>query len=230
MKALIAFSFIIITLQISKAQTNDSTYQKSEDIKVVYSADAMNVLYVGFDNSISIAIAGLDSKNISATTDNGSLTRIDETKWKINPANKGRAKIKIYVLKNGVKLYYSLREFRVKSQPELIASFSGKESGDTVKREIVLKSTFLFAYYRDFLFNSVNIRVSSFTLTIGDCATPVEITNEGEKLSVDALNAISKAKNGEILIFKNIKAILPDGTTTILESIRYILIDKLLNI
>ncbi len=53
---------------------NTQAQQKNESYVASVSADKMNVLYIGVDNPISIAVSGVPADKTSATMSNGTLT------------------------------------------------------------------------------------------------------------------------------------------------------------
>ncbi|MDR0799761.1 MAG: gliding motility protein GldM [Dysgonamonadaceae bacterium] len=86
----------------------------------------MNVLYAGIDNDISIAAPGMVSQNVTATINNGSLTRKSNDIWVAKPSKIGEDAVITVVAKtaDGRSLEMGKKSFRVRKLPDPMAYLS----------------------------------------------------------------------------------------------------------
>jgi hypothetical protein len=109
------------------------------------------------------------------------------------------------------------KKFRVKQIPSPIAVFAGKNNGSLSKNDI-LKAGTLEAELKDFLWD-LKFEIESFTFFFSSNGFDREITSKGNKLTDEMKSNISNFRSGQYIIFKDIKAIGPDGKTYDLNSV-----------
>ena len=180
------------------------------------SADAMNVLYIGVDNPISIAASG-DANTITAEISGcgGTLTKTGTGTYTAHVASAGKATISVY-MKNGTssKLMGS-REYRVKKVPDPLALVNGVDEYTTiVDRNILSNSGGLVARLKDFDF-ALNVRVSSFTMGTNVGGEFIERRSTTNRFTDDMLNLMRNARKGQKFFFDDIKCQMPTGVVTL---------------
>jgi hypothetical protein len=79
----------------------------------------MNVLYIGIDNPITIAVSGYKSEDLIVTMQNGSITG-KEGKYIAHVTNIEQAVIIIETMENGKKVLLGTQVYRVKRVPDPI--------------------------------------------------------------------------------------------------------------
>jgi bla regulator protein blaR1 len=186
---------------IKTSETPKAELQVNED--GVAAATNMNVLYLGISNPVEIAVPGVTSDKVTATITNGTITRTT-TGWEVKPSSFNDLVLTILV--NNKKV--SEKKFRVKQIPSPVAVFAGINNGTASKD--VLATGNLEAELKDFLWD-LKFEIESFTLAFSKDGFDREITSKGNKLTDEMRSIISVLKPGQFIIFKDIKAIGPDG-------------------
>ena len=88
-----------------------------------------NVLYVGMENRLIIAVQNAPLHSIAVTTDNGKIVKVEPGTYEITPDSLGYAKIEVYrkTWRGAVKIGRS--GFQVKRLPDPIPYFTNKSGG-----------------------------------------------------------------------------------------------------
>ena len=221
MKKLILLLSILPLFAFS--QSNDTIYPKPNGDQLVISTDALNILYVGIENPISIAIDGVKDKNIVVTTDNGSLEKVSAAHWKAKPNKNGKTKISVFLKKKGKLFPAGAMIFRTFNIPEPISCVAGKSDYSKISKTLILAAPYLFTTFEDFT-DGPRFNIISFSCIIGDC-NQKEMKNQGANLNDEILDAIKNAKAGDIITFKNIKAMGIDNQIHNIVALHLILQD-----
>jgi hypothetical protein len=169
----------------------------------VAAATNMNVLYLGISNPIEIAVPGVTSDKVSATIKNGTINRTT-TGWEVKPSSFNDLVLTILVDNKKV----NEKKFRVKPIPSPVAVFAGINNG-AASKDVLVTGT-LEAELKDFLWD-LKFDIESFTFAFSMDGFDREITSKGNKLTDEMRSIISDLKPGQYIIFKDIKAIGPDG-------------------
>lgn len=138
---------------------------------LVVSPDAMNVMYIGPENPISISVPGVASENITATiTGAGNkLIKTSNGKYKaiLSRNSPKDIKINVNITSNGTVKPMGNMDFKVKNLPIPYAEFSGV-SGTSKVSLSQLKNTkaVRVTYGPDFVFQGLPISVSKFNVEV----------------------------------------------------------------
>jgi hypothetical protein len=178
----------------------------------VVAAVKMNVLYRGLDNPIEIAVPGVKSDRVDAAISNGTIKKMAYG-WEVEPGEQPVSIISVFVDKKKV----TEKTFRVKNVPIPVAVFVGKNEGE-ILREMALSNQVIEVELKDFLWD-LRFNIESFKLDYINNGFVAELTATGNKLTKEMINAISSIKSGNKIIFKDIKAVGPDGKTRELNPI-----------
>lgn len=170
----------------------------------VVSPTNMNLLYSGVANPIEIAVPGITTDKVTATVTNGTITRTAKG-WEINPQNMKECIVTVFA--NNKKI--ADKSFRVKPLPVPVAIFAGNYTG-AVSRENALKNASLEAKIMDFVWD-LKYNIVSFNMLIKNGAGDKELSVKGNTLSDVMKSQISSLTRGQSVIFKDIKAMGPDG-------------------
>lgn len=176
--------------------------------------DAMNVMYIGVDNPVTISASGYNiqdvrlevpaSEGVTATRGNGGAYTVKVTKpgefdYTIN-ATRGSAGGKIA----GGKI-------RVKRIPDPKVTLMGKVEGAFPANQIKVQKG-LSAKLDDFVF-VLPFTVVSFEMYIIPRGADVQqFKNKGAIFEPNVVQALQKVKAGDQVIFSNIKVQCPDNT------------------
>lgn len=178
------------------------------------SADAMNVLYVGLDNPLSISVPGVTPKNTKVTWGPG-----------ITPKDLGNGKYTVQVSSGTKETTITVSalmpdgttkrmgepsKFRIKTVPKPVAQLGSLVSGTYAKGQIALQST-LYAYLDGFVFDGVKFTVTKYRAIF----VPKKGYMEESSVTGNSANAIkayaNKAKPGDIILIDGIRATGPGG-------------------
>lgn len=178
------------------------------------SAEAMNVLYVGLDNPMSISVPGVTPANTVVTTGPGiKLSKGANGKYTAT-VSAGTKETTITVsakMPDGTtKRMGDPAKFRIKSVPKPVAQLGSLSSGTYPRGQIALQST-LYAYLENFVFEGVKFTVTKYR------AIYVPKRGYMEERSVNGNSAAAikgfaaNAKPGDIIVIDGIRAVGPGG-------------------
>jgi gliding motility-associated protein GldM len=189
------FSFLILPFFVNGQGPNNDA---------VVSASRMNILYRGVANPIEIAIPGVTSDKVTATATNGTINRTSSG-WDVSPGEQAESVITVLVSNKKV----SEKIFRVKNIPEPVAVFAGKNNGG-ISKDNASKAEALGVELRDFSWD-LKFVITEFTFLISKDNKDMEIKSKGNKLTDEMKSYLADFKRGQFIVFKDIKALGPDG-------------------
>lgn len=174
---------------------------------VTVSADKMNVFYIGVDNPISVAAAGVSTNTLRVSGSGGGIT--------LTPAGVGKYIVKATTPTNDASITVSgegLRatefNFRVKPIPDPVAKLGNSTGGEIGNGEFKAQAGVL-AILDNFDFDA-RCQIQGFTLVYAARRQdPVEILNAGATFSGQSREQINKAKPGDSYYFNNVRARCP---------------------
>ncbi|MGD2035449.1 MAG: GldM family protein [Bacteroidales bacterium] len=174
----------------------------------------MNVMYLGLDNPVEIAVSGYDPSEIEIEVDNG---RIEgrEGKYIIRPYRPGTLKIEVFA--NGRQIKSSV--FRVKTVPNPVAKVGGKNGG-TISKEELLKAGRVYVEMENFDFD-LSFEVVSYVMsaTVPGTYRVREEISRSETFSRSQEDLIRSLLKNQKLMIEEIKVKVPDGSIRKLGSI-----------
>jgi gliding motility-associated protein GldM len=182
--------------------------------------DEMNVLYVGYENKITIAASGGGDDKVQASISGGggSLTRLGNGKY-IAKVNSVTDDCKITVTVEGKVAGVS--QFRVRTIPTPVATVGGVASNENMTAGQFKAQTGVGAYIKDFPLN-LKYSVTSFTLTADNADGDIdEAACTGNMWSPKALNMIRNLQPNRTVTVENIRAVGPDGQNRKLPGLTY---------
>jgi gliding motility-associated protein GldM len=184
--------------------------------------DKMNVLYMGVDNPVSIAASGGGDDKVQASISGGggSLTKVGPGKY-IARVNSITDDCRITVSVDGKVAGASM--FRVRTIPDPVATVGNFASGENVNAGAFRSQAGVGAYIKDFPFD-LKYSVQSFVLEMdtedGDIE---EAAVQGNTWNAKAQRMVARAKPGQLVTIRDIRAIGPDGRTRRLPGLYYTL-------
>jgi gliding motility-associated protein GldM len=182
--------------------------------------DEMNVLYVGYDNKVTIAASGGGDDKVVATISGGggSLEKVGGGKY-IAKVRSVTDDCKITVTVDG-KLA-GVSQFRVRTIPTPVATVGGVASNENMTVGQFRAQTGVGAYIKDFPL-ALKYAVTSFTLTADNSDGDIEEAPcTGYLWSPKALNLIKSLQPGRMVTIENIRATGPDGRNQKLPGLTY---------
>jgi len=206
----------------------DASYNVGEP-NVVVSPTAMNVMYKGILNPIDVSIPGVSPDKLRVRVVNGNLTteKVKNSKgvafkgnWSVNPSAVGQnVQVIVSTIADATSKAstYPPIEFRVKSVPQPIAVFAGKNTG-LVAKNTAAAQTGVYASMPDFEFDLV-YKVTGFTVLYTDNRGDFEEVSNTNLLTQKQKDLIARLTRGRNLFIKDIKCLAPDGRTLDLNPI-----------
>ncbi len=179
--------------------------------------EKMNVLYLGVDNPISIAMENTSCKELNIKVANGKLVG-NNCKYIIRCDSVGICRIHVYSQKMIKKNHSWLHEFRVKLLPKptfKIAQYENSNSlalKKTIQSQEYVRATLNnIDFYIDYSIDSFRVKI------IRDTIENFSFINKGNKINQEVRNAFMKLIKGDIIIFDKIFAYSTSISPTLKE-------------
>lgn len=178
------------------------------------SNEDLNVVYRGIDNRFSISVPGIPAENIRVNVEGGKATKSDNGNYLIRANRDGEITIVVSALVEGKEQVMSKGVFRVKYLPDPKAYLQVTDAGGVprllqegrVTRKQLETAKLIASYGEDELVKA-NFNITSFTqLTIMGV-----VTSNSSQLNAAQRDDLKRLEGGDIITFKNIKAVGPDG-------------------
>lgn len=190
--------------------------QKKDDISV--SMDDLNALYIGIDNYLTIAIAGVPAENLNVKISTGSIEG-ERGKYVANVYKQGLATIEIF---NGEKLLGTrvLKCLFIPSPVPYLGSLTGETNS---KREDLISTGCITAEIPNFLLN-FKFRITSFSLLVSlinddNSTSDLVLLNSNNGCLTDEMKQYILNSNIESAIyFDDIYVECPDGMSRRINS------------
>jgi len=183
--------------------------------------DEMNVLYIGYDNKVTIAASGGGDDKVQASISgaSGTLEKVGGGKY-IARVRSVTDDCKITVTVDGK--IAGVSQFRVRTIPQPVGTVGGFASGDNVTAGAFKAQSGVGAYIRDFPLN-LKYSVVSFTITADDPSTGdiLEESCTGNLWSPRAQGIVKNLTAGRMVTIDNLRAQGPDGRVQKLPSLVY---------
>lgn len=198
-------------------------FAQTENIAVV-AADKMNLLYIGIDNPISIAVPGVTNDKLRVSIVNGTLIK-NEDKYFVKVDNVNDVIINVAAeMKPGQIKMVGSTTFRVKRIPDPYPCLAGNcKSGTVISKTQLLKNPALSVPLE--LPFELKFEIESFTFTYNTDNTIVSEWTSGSVFNQKMIDAIVKIEKGNKIFIEDIKVKVPDGTTRTVGSLSFVLAD-----
>ncbi|NOQ24069.1 MAG: hypothetical protein GQ564_01795 [Bacteroidales bacterium] len=218
--AFLFFGVACVKGQETEKKDSEKEVPKYHDGVTAIALTKMNVLYVGADNPVKIAVSGFECSEISSSITNGSIRKVGVNgDYIINPKRVGTSLVSVKA--NGIVVQKT--EFRVKGIPDPVAMVAGKKGGE-IKKNVMLEQKEVIAYMQNFDFD-LNFEVVGFNLsTTDDKGYTIESKSNSNKITEKQIEILKNAPIGNRINFEDIKAIGPDGSIRKIPSIVFKLI------
>lgn len=171
------------------------------------SLSAMNVMYLGVDNPVTIAVANYNPKEIKVTLSNGTLIKADGGYYNYiaRPKEVGMTILSVFA---GEKLI-NKSEFRVKRVPDPVAKIGGKKGG-LAKTDFLLAEDEIKVDMENFDFK-LKFIVTEFKISTVKGGFNIDMSSKSNKITQEQKNLIAQASSGQKIYFIDIKCVGPDG-------------------
>jgi gliding motility-associated protein GldM len=208
------------SLTTSVAVTNPLTGEvKKADGKFTYevgqrsvsvSADKMNVFYIGVDNPITVAAAGVASGDVRVSISGNATKKSGNNKnLIISGTRQGEAKVSVSAKGQTLGSF----DFRVKRIPDPIPKV-GNSKGGKIASNVFKAQAGLYAFLENFDFEARCNIVGYELVYVPQRKDAVRQTNAGGNFTSGSKALVSRAKPGDSYFMQNIKAKCPgDGVS-----------------
>lgn len=200
-------------------QTEPMTYQVAKPSAVV-SPDAMNVLYIGVDNPISVSAPGIPNENLSVSG-NGVTINKSGNRFIARVSNTGEATINVAAKVDGKTQNIGTSKFRVKRIPKPTARVAGK-TGGRVSAAQLRGQNVVSASLDNFEFDA-KFNISRFNMYIAkprvDPIGPYQTS--GSSFSAQMKTGLGGVTAGSVVMIYDIVGVGPDGVAQNLDPITF---------
>ncbi len=185
----------------------------------VIDPSAMNVLYIGIDNPVDVAVPGADKDKLVVSSNNGkvSVRKGADGKYQVKPSGTFGPKDVVEISVSGEtttggRKSFGMKKFRIKSIPDPLPSFGGKSTSDATISMLQLKnSSKISAVLKDFVFDGIEYKVKKFTMSVPSAGGLKELDSNSDIFTTEMKQTVDGMRKGQFLSFVNIKAVGPDG-------------------
>jgi len=178
------------------------------------SSDMMNVLYIGIDNPISIAVSNISMDDLIVEMTNGNIRKIGNN-YLARAFQKGESKISVFIKKKGEKIHLGSMVFRVEYMPKPEVSWGKLYDGDSVSLTQIQENNFQFFASHRWIgcLEGVKYKIQSFEFSIlsKDFKIMKTINVEGNKLNEEALDILKEITTENSIMIDRVLAIGPGG-------------------
>ncbi len=167
------------------------------------SASKMNVFYIGVDNPVEIAVAGVSSNQIQVTMTGGNISRNSDGTYTVKVTQVGNAKVVV----SAPGMSYS-KDFRVKRIPDPVPVL-GKNRGGKIGDGEFKAYPGVFPLLEGFDFEAKCDITEYLLIRAPKRQDPEFSPNPGGKYNPKSQSLISKAAPGDNYLFQDIKCKCP---------------------
>ncbi len=193
---------------VKEYQTAPQTYQVARPSAVV-SPDAMNVLYIGVDNPISVSAPGIPKESLRVSGENVTVSG-SAGNYVARVTAPGTASISVSAQIGDATQSLGTSNFRVKRIPKPQAKVAGRSGGAVTAAQIRSQNR-IFASLDDFEFDA-KFDISRFSMIVMSPRTdpigPFQGTNG--TFTQQMQNALNNVTPNSVVYFYNIIAVGPD--------------------
>lgn len=185
---------------------------------VTVSADKMNVFYMGVENPVTVAAAGVSSNDLRVSF-GGNVTKTGGggNKFTVRGTTPGKATVTV----SGGGLKATSFEFRVKQIPDPVAEINGSTGGD-IGNGVLKAQGGVIPVLKGFDFDARCDILGYNVIYVPRRQDPMQAVNPGGAFGGQARGLINQAKPGDQFIFDNIRAKCPgDGAGRKINNIAF---------
>ena len=200
-------------------ETESMTFQVSKPSAVV-SPDAMNVLYIGVDNPISISAPGVPVESLRVSGSGVNLTSKGDAKYIARVSSPGDVSLNVTATVDGKTQNLGTSKFRVKRIPKPTARVAGK-TGGRISAAQLRGQTVVSAALENFDFDA-KFRVTKFSMYITKPrADAMVFAASGNDFTAAMRSALGGLTSGSTVMIYDIVGVGPDGMAQNLEGIGF---------
>lgn len=184
------------------------------------SADELNVFYVGLDNPISVAVAGVDSRNVQVGASSGNLVAAGPGKYKVLiPVRKANDCVISVAAKMGDGRTVSMgsKKFRIRNVPKPVFRAGSIGFDKAVQLAALKVQANAVAMMDGFVYENVKFTIQSYKFIGVGRTGPKSVNVNGSSLG-PIKGTLDNMRGGEFVMFTEIRAVGPGGQVVYLEN------------
>ncbi|MFM7765867.1 MAG: hypothetical protein ACKO6I_09440 [Sphingomonadales bacterium] len=192
--------------------TADAKYSVFPPMAAI-SADELNVFYVGLDNPISVAVAGVDSRNVAVSASAGNLQNAGGGRYKVLfPARQGNESIISVSAKmgDGRVVPMGSKKFKIRNVPRPTFRAGALSFDKPVPLSALMAQSSAVAILENFVYDGVKYTIQGFTFTGIGRTGPKKASITGSSLQ-GIKGILGGMRAGEFVMFSDIRAVGPSG-------------------
>jgi gliding motility-associated protein GldM len=178
------------------------------------SADELNVFYVGLDNPISVAVAGVDSRNVSVLASAGNLQNVGGGRYKVLfPARQGNESVISVSAKmgDGRVVPMGSKKFKIRNVPRPTFRAGALSFDKPVPLSALMAQSSAVAILENFVYDGVKYTIQGYTFTGIGRTGPKKASITGSSLQ-GIKGILGGMRAGEFVMFSDIRAVGPSGS------------------
>jgi gliding motility-associated protein GldM len=185
------------------------------------SATGMNVLFIGLDNPISVAAAGVPAESVTASISQGSLSRKGTGEYIARVTTVGNATINVSAKVEGAERNLGSMKFRVMRVPDPVAEVGGSKGG-RMQSSLFRVQQGVQAVLENFYFDTKFV-ITHFTMGFDGTGFSDYLEKESSSalFTPEMKTLMGRCKPGTRIFIDDIKAKAPDGTIRDLPGINF---------
>jgi gliding motility-associated protein GldM len=172
--------------------------------QVAISPVKLNVLYLGVDNPLNIAVPGVPAEKISVTINQGTINKVSGIEYIARPSNTEVATIDVFAEMDGENRKVGSMEFRVFMVPSPTPKVAG-QNGGVIDRNALASQQGVTADLGDFLFDKI-FEVTQFTIGISTPQGDLSARSNSSEFTTAQKEIISSLDSGSRIFFSDIRA------------------------
>lgn len=215
-------------IRVKKPQGGFDLYPFFGDFEVAppagysVSPTKMNVLYIGVENPIDIAVSGVkNDSDVKASISNGNLIKKSASKYIAKVNQPGIVTINVSATIDDKVKSFTPMEFRVLRIPDPQITLCGKSPAVKMNKNQLMACSGLVPKNDDFVFED-RFNVVSFDIKIRNSEELKTLNNTGPLFSNKANDLFRNLSKNDVVIFNNIKVKDPANNLRKLEGSVYI--------
>jgi gliding motility-associated protein GldM len=173
----------------------------------VISADAMNVVYRGVDNPVSVSLPGVSNNDLNVTGTGGQVIKTGNG-YLVKPGAGNEMKINVGATLTSGKKVTSAKTFRIKDIPAAQGSARGEFGIVKMPKSSVARAD-IGAGLPDFVFD-LRLKVNSFKVKVPGQLT---VLVNGTTFNAAAKKVLQRARRGDIITIFDIEAVIENNTS-----------------
>ena len=187
-----------------------NVFERMDQKTVSVAAEKMNVLFIGVENPLTVAVEGMEDDKVALASDDVEITKTGRGQYIVKALKPGNAAILVY----GKGFEPKELIFRVKRLPEPIAvlnndkSLNWREGGALNPEEFKESKGMALTMSSCFYFGGEPaFEITGFSMVcVSKRDDPVEVVNRRAEFNEKTKELIAKATPGDMYYFENVMA------------------------